>query len=76
MLGRQDDENRCPLNHTGLQRLSMKELSICVWKSGNKEVDRLLPRVLANFVFPLNRHKDFMVIRAPDQRQEFILDHP
>lgn len=38
-----------------------------------EEVSRLLLRVLANFVFPLNQHKDFMVIRAPDQRQAFIL---
>lgn len=58
-------------------RLGMKELAICVClvvvveTMKNKEVGR----VLANFVFPLNRHKDFMVIRAPDQRQTFILYH-
>lgn len=62
----------------------MKEVAIGVYlavvkmvkKSENKEVDRPLLRALVNFVFPLNRHKDFMVIRAPDQRQAFILYHP
>lgn len=38
----------------------------------NKEVDRLVLKGPANFVFPPSQHKDFMVIRASDQRQDFI----
>lgn len=48
-------------------------LSLERWK---KEEGRTVLRLQANFVFPRNRHKDFMVIRLPDQRQAPILHHP